>query len=189
MSEYVNRHGRKPGRGVRPWILIPKVLSVAALFGGFLAASVLLHTHHPASLEDWGHLIEMVSTVFRRLIVPAVLLVVVFGVLLLWQHWRVFLTMRWVQLKLVLLLLTVPPLHLTGRWLIGQARDALAGGDLDRVVTLMFWFTVTADLAVLALAVVIFIGRHKPRLGQWPKPQRQKPTTPPEPDSESNTSR
>jgi hypothetical protein len=176
MAEYANKHGRKPGRGIRPWLLIPKVLSVAALFGGFLAASVLLHTHHPTTHAQWADLIENVGTLFQRLIVPAVFCVIAFGLLLLLQHWRVFLTMRWMRVKLLLLLLALPPLHLTGRWLIGQARLALDANDLDRVATLMARFTLTADLAVLALVIVIWIGRHKPRLGQSPKPGR-KPRT------------
>lgn len=169
MADYVNKHGRKPGRGLRPWLLIPKVLSVAALFGGFLAASVLLHTHHPTTHAQWADLIESVGTLFTRLIVPAVFCVVILGILLLLQHWRVFLAQRWMQLKLLLLLLAVPPLHLTGRWLIGQARLALADGDLDRVAELMGRFTLTADLAIAALGLVMVIGRHKPRLGKPPR--------------------
>jgi len=168
MTAYKNNHGRRPGRGIRPWLLIPKVLSVAALFGGFLSAAVLLHTSDPQTHEQWAHLIETVSTLFRRLIVPAVLCVILFGVLLLWQHWRVFLTLRWVRVKLALLLVTLPPLHLTGRWLIGHARQALDDGQLDRVAELMGRFTLTVDLAVLAVIVVVVIGRHKPRLGQKP---------------------
>lgn len=171
MADYANKHGRRPGRGLRPWLLIPKVLCVAALFGGFLAASVLLHTHHPTTHAQWADLIESVSTLFLRLIVPAVFCVVILGVLLLVQHWRVFLAMRWVRLKLMLLLLALPPLHLTGRWLIGEARLALAEGDLDRVAELMGRFTLTADLAIVALAVVMVIGRHKPRLGQPSRPR------------------
>ncbi len=169
MTDYINKHGRKPGRGLRPWLLIPKLLSVAALFGGFLAASVLLHTREPATDAQWAELIETVGVLFRRLIVPAVFCVVIFGVLLLVQHWRVFLAMRWMRLKLLLLLLALPPLHLTGRWLIGEARLALAAGDLERVAELMGRFTLTADLAVAALALVMVIGRHKPRLGQTPR--------------------
>lgn len=181
MADYTNKHGRKPGRGVRPWLLIPKVLSVAALFGGFLAASVLLHTHAPTTRAQWANLIDSVGTLFTRLIVPAVFCVVILGILLLLQHWRVFLAQRWMQLKLLLLLLAVPPLHLTGRWLIGQARLALAEGDLDRVAELMARFTLTADLAIAALALVMVIGRHKPRLGKTPaaKPRVDKPAPDP----------
>jgi uncharacterized membrane protein len=169
MKTHTNKYGRRPGRGLRPWVLIPKVLSVAALFGGFLSACVLLHTSRPQTHEQWGHLIESVGVLFRYLIVPAVLCVILFGILLLLMHFRAFLSMRWVWLKLSLLLVTLPPLHLAGRWLIGQARLALEAGDLQRVAELMGQFTLTADLAVLVLVVVVVVGRHKPRLGQRPK--------------------
>lgn len=179
MSAYKNKHGRRPGRGLRPWLLIPKVLSVGALLGGFLAASVLLHTNNPTTHSQWETLISTVSTLFLRLIVPAVLCVVLFGVLLFFQHPKVFLKTRWFQVKTALLILLLPPLHLTGRGLIHKARHALSADDLDRVAELMSYFTITADLAVLALVIVVVIGRLKPRLGQRPKTlseQRSKPT-------------
>ena len=168
MTDPVNKHGRRPGRGIRPWLLIPKILSVAALFGGFLAAAVLLHASAPQTHEQWTFVITTASTLFLYLIVPAVLCVVLFGVLLFWQHPKVFLKMRWFQVKVVLLILTLPPLHLTGRWLIHHAREALDAGDLDRVAELMGRFTLTVDIAVIALIVVITIGRHKPRFGKRP---------------------
>ncbi len=154
---------------MRPFVLIPKLLSVAALFGGFLAASVLMHTSDPQTLDQWASLIDSIHALFTRLIVPAVFSVIVFGLLLLGMHWRAFLAMRWVKVKLITLVVVLPPLHLTGRSLIGQARIALAQGELDRVAELMGRFTLTLDLAVLAVALVIGFSRHKPRLGQRPK--------------------
>lgn len=178
MTGYLNKHGRRPGRGIRPWLLIPKILSVGALFGGFLGAAVLLHASDPHTHEQWAHLIETVSTLFRRLIVPAVLCVVLLGTLLLLQHPKQFVKMRWFRLKAALLLLALPPLHFTGRWLMSQARQALDDGQLDLVADLMGRLTLTVDLAVLAVIVVIVIGRHKPRLGQRPKTLAQQRNTP-----------
>ena len=37
---YTNIFGRKPGRGVRPWLLIPKVIAVATFVGGYVATIV-----------------------------------------------------------------------------------------------------------------------------------------------------
>ncbi len=169
MSAYKNKHGRRPGRGIRPWLLVPKVLSVGALLGGFLAAAVLLHASQPTTHEQWATLISTISTLFLCLIVPAVICVILLGVLLFLQHPKVFLKMRWFQVKAVLLVLLLPPLHLTGRGLIDEARLALAVDDLARVADLMRYFTITADLAVLALVIMVTIGRLKPRLGQRPK--------------------
>ncbi len=169
MTGHKNKHGRRPGRGIRPWLLIPKILSIGALFGGFLAAAVLLHADAPQTHTQWTDLIATISTLFLRLIVPAVMCVILFGVLLFLQHPKTFLKMRWFRVKVVLLVLTLTPLHLTGRWLIDHARLALESEDLGRVSELMGRFTFTVDMAVLAIVVVIVIGRHKPRLGQRPK--------------------
>lgn len=169
MTTFTNKHGRKPGRGLRPWVLIPKILSVGAVFGGFLAVAALLHSSDPQTPEQWHSLIRSVEVLFLRLIVPAVFCVLTFGFLLLLMHWRAFLAMRWIWTKFVLLILALPPLHLTGRWLIGQARLALEAGDLERVSSVMGNFTLTVDLAVLAVALVAGFSRHKPRLGQRPK--------------------
>jgi len=173
MSGYKNIHGRCPGRGIRPWLLIPKVLAVAALFGGFLSASVTLHTADPGTPEQWTQLIQTVSHLFLRLIVPAVLSVIVLGLALLLQHPRVFLTRRWVQVKLLMLIVSLPTLHLTARGLLEQARRALENGQLDHTAQFMGRFTLVVDLAVVALACVIFLGRYKPRLGQKPIQRHQ----------------
>ncbi len=184
MAGYKNQHGRRPGRGIRPWILIPKVIAIAALFGGFLASAVILHNTDPQSLEQWGQLIQTISTVFRLLIVPAALAVIVLGALLLLQHPRVFLKMRWVRLKLALLVMTLPALHLWARSLFGQAREALQMDQLDRVAALMGRFSFVVDLAVAAVVVVIVLARLKPRLGEKPGARAgfddagQKPTGP-----------
>ena len=173
MAKYKNKHGRKPGRGLRPWVLIPKVLCVGAVFGGFLAAGTLLHASDPQTAEQWQDLIRSMETLFLRLIVPAVFGVVIFGILLLWMHWRAFLGMRWVWTKLILLLIALPPLHLSGRWHLHHARAALTQGDLESVATLMGRFTITVDITILAVAFVIGFARHKPRLGQKPKTVKQ----------------
>ena len=166
---YTNKHGRKPGRGLRPFILIPKILSVAALLGGFLAVSILLHAKDPQNLDQWRSLIGTVNILFLRLIVPAVFSVVFFGLLLLLSHWRVFLAQRWFRLKLLLLVIALPPLHLTGRYLVHRSQHALAEGDLEQVEHLMGRFSLTVDIAVLAVALVMGLSRHKPRLGKSPK--------------------
>lgn len=94
MVEHRNRHGRKPGRGLRPWLLIPKILSVAVVLGAFVAVAVLMHTRTAQNLEQWIALIDMVITLFRYVIVPGVISILLFGLLLLIQHRRVFLRMR-----------------------------------------------------------------------------------------------
>jgi uncharacterized membrane protein len=174
MSVKKNIHGRRPGRGIRPWLLIPKVLAVASLLGGFVSAATILHTADPQTPQQWTQLIQTVSHLFTRLIVPAVLIVIVLGLALLLQHPRVFLTRRWLQLKLLLLAVALPPLHLTARGMLNQARQALASGQMELTAEHMGRFTMVLDLAVAAVTAVVCIGRLKPRLGQKPKPRKQR---------------
>lgn len=42
---YQNIHGRRPGRGLRPWLLIPKVLAVGLLWGSLVSVTVLWCYH------------------------------------------------------------------------------------------------------------------------------------------------
>ncbi len=164
MTEHHNQHGRKPGRGLRPWLLIPKILAVAVVFGGFVAVAVLLHTRATDNLDQWKSLIDAVRRIFRFAIVPGVLLIVLLGVLLLLQHPRVFLRMRWMQLKIVLIL-GLPVLHLRARTLLHDIVAELDSGRTQHLEAHMAAFTLTCDVTILLLALLIFFGRYKPRLG------------------------
>ena len=49
MANYTNIHGRRGGRGWRPYLLIPKYLAIGANFGGLLAAMII-----PAAGVSYG---------------------------------------------------------------------------------------------------------------------------------------
>jgi len=83
---FTNKHGRQFTRGVRPFLLLPKVLCVAAYFGGLIA---MLLVDRPMRLHE-------------LLVLPAGGGAVVFGALLLLAHRSVLIRMRWLQVKLLL---------------------------------------------------------------------------------------
>lgn len=167
MTFHPNRQGRQPGRGLRPWLLIPKVLSLGLLFGGMTSAAVLVHTAQPTTPGDWQSLVDNVGTIFIWLIVPAVLATLFFGLLLLLMHPRVFLGRRWLQVKLVVLAISLPVLHLSGRHTLHDMRRHLSEGSIEELGPLLWNLTCIMDAAVIFVAAAIVIGRHKPRLGQW----------------------
>ncbi len=72
VADVPNQFGRKGGRGLRPWLLLPKMLAVGLYLGG-LAAATLLRWARP---ED----VETTHLLFRRLILPALWLALIFGV-------------------------------------------------------------------------------------------------------------
>ncbi|MCC7406554.1 MAG: hypothetical protein IT442_00675 [Phycisphaeraceae bacterium] len=155
-----NLHGRKPGRGIRPWLLIPKVLSFATLLGGLIAAlgiALSARQDDPASAQQAA---RTIAVIVHWTIIPGGAGAFLFGLLLLLQHPAVFLRLRWLQLKLVLLPALIL-LHLYTRHLNKSLPDHPA--DLTALRGMLL-------AAVLLTALIIFLGRHKPRLTQnWAK--------------------
>lgn len=154
MAAYKNIHGRKWGRGLRPWLLIPKYFAVAILVGGLFALGVLaiastFATTEAQSRGNW----MLVRSVFRYQVIPAAAAAVVLGVLLLMQHRREFLRMRWMRTKLALIIIAVPLMHF---WLRSKVIASSSQAEL-----------LPAILTALALfALIAVIGRLKPRLWQ-----------------------
>jgi hypothetical protein len=152
---YRNIHGRRAGRGIRPWILLPKVLCVGITLGSLVTAAVLSlipPVQGPGTMPLLRQILVWVTT-------PALAASGILGVALLAQHPNVLLRLRWLQAKLLVTLGFTPALSAWGmsryRLLtVGGAGDA-AGGMASAL-----------GAAVLVLIVIILLGRQKPRLGQ-----------------------
>jgi len=166
--QVVNVHGRRWGRGARPWLLMVKLVGVAAFLGGLL--TLLAVAWQDASQPDRAggpsHTTLIVRT-YRCVIVPGVIGAEIAGVLLLASIWRVMLRMRWFLLKAGLLIVGLPALHLYLSSRVaalaeagGEGMDPTNWATLDRRV---FWGTLAALVVGLAVA---WLGRIKPRLGQ-----------------------
>lgn len=163
-----NLHGRKPGRGIRPWILLPKVLFVAFYLGGLAATLVVWLYSNFASLPlaDPRRLwtLNLVGALIEFFVVPALLGALLTGLLLLLQHPRQFLRMRWLIVKLVALALLIPSAHL-----YLSSRLALLRHDaLHQTANSVSPSQVTCGLALVlaASSAIVILGRLKPRLGQ-----------------------
>lgn len=162
-----NIQGRKGGRGIRPWLLIPKVLAVAVYLGGLAAVAMIWWFSDVAGarFDDPRRkiVLELISLLMTRLVVPALLLAIILGVVLLLQHPREFLRMRWLRIKLLALIVLIPAAHLYCRaqfltlkdHALDPAEHASAGAR----------FTIGLMLSVSAFAIVVAMARLKPRLG------------------------
>lgn len=160
---YINRHGRKPGRGLRPWLLLPKILGVGAAFGGLLSATALwLSCDHESPLP--GVVLACIGVLFRAVIVPGLVVAIVMGAALLWHHGRVMLAMRWVWAKLVLTAAGVPVLHVFMASRLELLEEAAKDGIVAPTATTQFTWGLAVSLAWVAGLIVL--GRHKPRLGR-----------------------
>jgi len=156
-AAFVNRFGRRPGRGIRPWLLLPKVIAVM-LYAGGLASLLVLWT---------GGLSPGLA---RRLalctIVPGAACANVLGLVLLLQHPRVFLRMRWLVVKLISLAVIMPASHLFLATRLAIIRGAAESGmPADDAAA---QFTCGLVVALAGAVWIIVLGRLKPRFGQNP---------------------
>ena len=145
----VNVHGRKWGRGLRPFVLVPKVLAVGGLFGGAVAVGVL-----------WARgEVEPAAAVVRWVVIPATIVASVCGAALMvlagaGVMWR----QRWLRVKLALLAVGVPATHV---WLASQVHATRAGRP-----GAAGWGAAGLGVVIAGVVVVVVLGRVKPRLGQ-----------------------
>lgn len=169
MGEVIeNRFGRRPGRGLRPWLLMPKVIAVA-IYLGTLAATLGIWLAGDLRAMDaadprrlWT--IEQVSWLTRFLTVPALLLAMALGASLLLQHPRQFLRMRWLQVKLLSIAIVIPSAHFYCSSRLAQLRQAAAMQQIDDVGATHL--TCGLACALAGSIWIVILGRLKPRLGQ-----------------------
>ncbi|HEY7087424.1 MAG TPA: hypothetical protein VH518_04995 [Tepidisphaeraceae bacterium] len=167
--EIVNIYGRKGGRGIRPWLLLPKVIAVAIYVGGLTGVLGLWLASDFTSLElndpRRALVLDQVSRLMVFLVVPALLVAIIFGIALLLQHPKQLLRMRWLQVKLIGLAILIPSSHFYCRarfTLLRQATDHTQSDEWARQLTLGLL------VALLGSICVVILGRLKPRLGQNP---------------------
>lgn len=170
---HINIHGRRWGRGWRPYLLLPKIVFVGAALGGAVTLLALVFLQ-PVPNTLAGRLDEarLIRRTYVMVIVPALLGAMLTGATLLWMHGRVLLRMRWLQVKLVIVAICVPTLHfymrsrsLAFKAMLSELQDFTRTNSAILAALRQQLFGGT--LAVLAfLLTVLFLGRIKPRLGQ-----------------------
>jgi len=172
----VNRHGRKPGRGLRPWLLMGKLISVAIYFGSLVTTAVIWFAgvlRDGEAVTDTGlaQVAALTGALFRAVVIPSLVLTLGFGILLTADEPRIMLRQRWLQVKLLLLMLAMPVSHLAMAGSLHRVTAAAAAGQSDLVAERLF----SAGFVVVILGSigVMALGRIKPRLGQnWAKAYR-----------------
>lgn len=166
MAAYVNEHGRKPGRGIRPWLLIPKVIGVAVYTGGVSAAAVISWLHPDSTEQELRQIAEVVRLIMVFCAVPGLLVAILTGLLLFWQHPKAFAAMRWWKTKMAVLLIGIPVLHLLTKNVVYAMRTETGQGILISLNLELAALRGLLTTAALMMALIIYLGRHKPRLGQ-----------------------
>lgn len=159
---------RVAGRGIRPWLIAPKLLGVAVFLGGLIAlACYCLLIEAP--VEDpaaWIIIRRSIAAIFWPCVFGGLVLTVLAGAALLMQMPRIFWRQRWFRVKVIALIVIIPACHLWARSHMLAFDAALADGRLDSLPDhLRMLGVIFAITAVLFFAVTV-IGRIKPRFSQ-----------------------
>ncbi len=167
-GKYANIHGRRGGRGVRPYLIVLKVTCVAGFLGGLMTVlAVLWSGPHPTSGDEWRERAEFIGRAFRWVIVPGVTGAEIVGVLLASSIWRVMIRMRWFIGKMALVFVCMPSLHF---FMSGRLADlrvfASVAPDPARAADVHGQLLVGTCFALVLGIVLVILGRIKPRLGQ-----------------------
>jgi len=163
-----NIYGRRWGRGVRPYLLMVKLVCVSAFLGGLMMVLALGVWYRRSGSPDGGPgFVWMTATAYRFVIVPGATGAVTMGVLLLASIWRVLIRMRWFVAKACLVIVGMPTLHLVMSSRVDQLERAVRGGTEPAVRVALEGRILLGTAAALVLGLVIaWLGRIKPRLGQ-----------------------
>lgn len=163
-----NQFGRRPGRGFRPFFLLPKLVAISLSIGSLAAIFVVwlgsgIRWLSPDDLRRlW--LLNIIGRVVCYVTVPAVAASVLFGVALLLQHPRQFIRMRWLIVKLVIVVAFIPSGHLFLQSRMELLRNAYMQGAAPGTIEVQFSWGLAAVLAVCILVAIL--GRLKPRFWQ-----------------------
>ena len=147
---------------------------MAIYFGSIVSSAILWHVWigcHQANSLQIPTLLMQVQTL-RLLIVyiavPALVMTMLLGILLLLQHPKTFLKLRWVQVKLAMVITGVPAFHVFMASRLHYFREALESGTIN--AQLQSQLSLGFTLLLIGSILVIWLGRHKPRLKQnWAK--------------------
>jgi hypothetical protein len=159
---------RVAGRGIRPWLLTPKLLGVAVFLGGLTALACYCLLIQPP-IEDvaaWVVIRRSIATIFWPCVFGGLALTLLAGLALFMQMPGIFWRQRWLKVKLIALAVLIPACHLWARSHIMAFDAALAEGrlaDLPHHLRMTGWvFAISTGL----FFGIVVIGRVKPRFRQ-----------------------
>jgi len=165
---YRNIHGRRWGRGARPWLLMLKIVGVGVFLGGLVSVLVVqLATPTPDTPQGWVLQAALIRRAFVLVIVPGLVTALCAGSMLAVTLLGVFLRVRWFQAKLLVVAAAAPALHVFMRGRSAALRAALdSPPDLEAACRIRSQLLAGTVAAIAFTLVVMWLGRVKPRLGQ-----------------------
>jgi len=168
-ARYQNVHGRRWGRGARPYLLMAKIVFVAVFVGGLISLlTLVLISPLPATDEGRHIFADALHRAYAWLIVPSLAGAMIMGVALSASFWRAAVRMRWLQVKALLIVVCVPMLHvfMRKRSLTLQSLARADGTDTQVLANLRDEILIGTAAVLVFAVLVVLLGRLKPRLGQ-----------------------
>ena len=166
MDPAANKPGRAGGRRLRAVLLLCKHVGLVAALGGFAAlAAIGLLVPVPEEPEGWRLLKGAMRAVFLPCVLGGLTATVGAGIGLWLLSPRAFLRARWFRVKLVVLAVGLPSLHLWARERVLAFYAAIERGELAELEERLGGVTRAYLVALVFLAATALFARLKPRLG------------------------
>lgn len=159
-----NHLDQSNARGARLWLIVAKVICVAVYAGGVTTVlgvwlwSGMTHMQLDDPQRQW--VIDMTRFVLVYLVVPALLGAIFLGLALLLQRPRELIRMRWLQVKLIGLVVLIPTAHLFCRSRMGILRAATDQSVSNQMATQL---VIAFSVALIGSLIVVVLARVKPR--------------------------
>ncbi len=166
MAQGVNKLGRTGGRRLRAVLLLLKMVGLVAALGGLASLSALGRFGPvPETQAGWALLRDVSRAVFMPCVLGGLLLTIAAGVALWLRAPKAFLRTRWFRVKVVVLAVSLPSLHLWARGRVTALYDAIDRGDLADLEARWDGATRAYAVALVFLLAAAIFARAKPRLG------------------------
>jgi hypothetical protein len=149
------------------WLRLLRALGLAGVLGGLGALSAMwAFTHVPANQSEWHVLVSAMRAVFYSCVFAGILILVPVGTMLWWRRRAALRGQRWFHLLMVVLILTIPAIHISARLTSIALRHAVNEGDLVRTAMLWDRLGVLFLAGFIVLLIASWIATARPRLGQ-----------------------
>ena len=144
-----------------------RALGLAGVLGGLGALSAMwAFTTVPDDAGQWRILVDAMRAVFYACVFSGILILIPVGGILWWRRRAALHGQRWFRALMLMLLVTIPGLHISARLTSIALRHAVEAGESARAATLwnrLGWLFVCAFVVLLIAA---WIATARPRLGQ-----------------------
>lgn len=143
-----------------------RALGLAGVLGGLGALSAMwAFAQTPENLGEWRLLVSAMRGVFYACVFSGIGILVPVGTILWWRRRAALHGQRWFRVLMLILLLTIPGLHIGARLTSMALRKAVDAGDLTRAADLWNRLGWLFFIAFIVFLLAAWIATARPRFG------------------------